>query len=325
MVGDPQSEGTTTVQTRIGRLKLELSEGQERLALEHMTFRAYRHLLDLQPGPRLPGEVDSPPIQPLAIRASEDGRPVGLALAELPLTADREPELLSVFVEPKFRGRGVGTRLMERAAQEVDRAGFSRLRAVYNTGTPGGPIVEHLFEKCGWQTPVLRSVTVRFTPEEAMRVPWLDKVSLPPQYEIFPWLQITESERNELRRSHEESPWIAEDLLPWDYETESLEPITSLGLRYKGRIVGWVLNHRIDEETIRYTCSFIRKPLGRMGRILPLFSESLRRLDQAGCTNCTFVTPLFHKGMASFARRWIGPYVSSIQESKGSVKVLRAE
>lgn len=325
MVGDPQGEGTTTVRARIGRPTLELSKREERLALEPMTFRAYRHLLALNPGPRLPGEVDSPPIQPVAIRAGEEGRSVGLALAELPLTTGREPELLSLFVEPRSRGRGVGTRLLERVVHEVHKAGFSRVRAIYNTGTPASPIVEHLLDKCGWQTPVLRSVTVRFTPEEALRVPWLDKYSLPAQYEIFPWTELTERERHELRRSHEESPWIAEDLLPWDYETESLEPVTSMGLRYKGSIVGWVLNHRVDDETIRYTCSFIRKPLGRMGRILPLFSESLRRLDEAGCARCTFVTPLFHKGMASFARRWIAPYVSSFQETKESVKELDAD
>ena len=268
--------------------------------------------------------MESPPIEPLAVLASDGGRSLGLALAELPLSGDRAPELLSLFVESEARGQGLGTRLMEQIAAEVHRAGYDRLETVYTTGRPSIPIIEHLLEKCGWERPVLRSVTVRFTPEEALRVPWLDKYPLPAEYEIFPWHQITERERDDLRRTQEESPWIAQDLVPWEYETENLDPVTSFGLRYRGVIVGWVLNHRIDDSTIRYTCSFIRKPLGRMGRILPLFSESLRRLGETGCRQCTFVTPLFHKGMAAFAKRWIGPYVSSLQETRGSTKLLRA-
>ena len=58
-------------------------------AVAHMTFPAYRHLLSLAPNVRHPQDGDTRRIQPIGVVAILDGRPVGLALAEVPL--DREP------------------------------------------------------------------------------------------------------------------------------------------------------------------------------------------------------------------------------------------
>jgi hypothetical protein len=99
-------------------------------ALEAMTFPVYRHLLNLRPGARHPEQGDSRPIQPLAFAAYAGEEPAGLVLAELPLGDARPPEILSVFVAPEFRRRGIASALVAAAEAEVRGRGFAELDAV---------------------------------------------------------------------------------------------------------------------------------------------------------------------------------------------------
>ncbi len=291
-------------------------------ALTAMTFPAYRHLLELEPVRRHRDSTRGPRIQPLAVTAIADGAPVGLALAELPLSeADEDPELLSLFVVASHRGRGVGTDLLHRLQESVRAGGHSRMRAVWMTGKPGIHAFQNVLWKCGWAPPETRTVTVRMTVEETYNVPWLGKVSLPSRYEIFPWRELSDDERAELKRSQQERGWIAPDLQPWDFE-HRLEPLTSVGVRGPEGVVGWVLNHAISPSTVRFTCSYIRKDLGRRARILPLYAESIRRLRSSPYDQFCFVSPLAHPTMAAFAKRRIGPWASFLAETRESTTNL---
>jgi GNAT superfamily N-acetyltransferase len=296
------------------------------LAPEHagMTFPAYRHLLDLRPACRHTDRTDLEPIQPLAIGAWEDGILAGLALAELPLpTGTRsDSELLSLFVRSAHRRSGIGTALVEGLEHEVRDRGHRRVTAVWMSPSPGAEAVERIFSKRRWAEPTVRMVTVKFTVDDLKKVPWLDRYRLRDGCEISPWAEVTPEEKEALRRSQEETGWIARDLQPWDYDREGFEPITSLAMRLHGSIVGWTINHVVSLSTVRFTCSFIRKDLGRRGRILPLYTESLKRLHLTRYSQCTFTAPRYHPTMARFARKHCGPYASYVGETRGSEKVL---
>ncbi|MGA7616751.1 MAG: GNAT family N-acetyltransferase [Thermoanaerobaculia bacterium] len=290
-----------------------------------MTFPAYRHMLSLERTVRLPQEHDSLPVDPIAVAAIIDGTPAGLAVGELPVLEDHLPEVLSLFVAPQFRGHGIATQLLARMEEEVRSRGFERLLGIYMTGKSGVDAFEHIAAKRGWSEPHVRMVSCRFSAESLASAPWLGKYHLPSDYEIFPWSELREEERETLRRSHAENPWIAPDLLPWEYEKFGFEPKTSLGIRYKGVVVGWILNHQLADDTVRYTCSYIRKDLGRLGRIVPAYSESFRRFIEAGFRNATFTTPLHHKGMAAFAKRWFAPWSTFFGETRGIEKSLGSD
>ena len=99
--------------------------------------------------------------------------------------------------------------------------------------------------------------------------------------------------------------------------------MSSVGLRYRGEVVGWVINHQIDPRTVRFTCSFMRKDLSRRARIVPLYSEALRRLSEAGCEFCTFITPTVYAGMVEFIRRHGSPYVELHRRDPRHAQVAR--
>jgi hypothetical protein len=55
---------------------------------------------------------------------------------------------------------------------ELRCQGFVRINAVHMTGKPGIEAVERMFAKCRWGAPVMRAITVRFTPAGTATAPW---------------------------------------------------------------------------------------------------------------------------------------------------------
>lgn len=294
-----------------------------------MTFPVYRRLLSLEPAPRHPEQGDDRSIQPVAFVARLEGVPAGLALAELPLGAqsaadesEKTPEVLSLFVRPEHRNKGIASALMERLEAQIRARGFPEVKAVYMGDRPGNAALQRVLAKRGWSPPNVRTVTLRFTPQGARNTPWYGRVQLSEEYQIFPWAELTSLEREQIRRSQAESQWIPPGLEPWMHDRHSFDPRSSLGLRYGGSVVGWVINHHVSPTTVRFTCSFMRKDLGRRGRILPLYTASLQRLEEAGCKECLFITPVEFPTMVSFVKDRCAPWEGMLSETYGVTKRL---
>lgn len=287
-----------------------------------MTFPAYRHLLALSPAPTLLQEATARQVQPLAIGTFSDGVPIALALAGLPLEGEEGPELLSLYVAPAWRGRGVGRAVLAALEAEVAGRGFASLGTVFTASAPGTPAFARVLAARGWTAPQPRTLLMRFTREQARRFPWFNRYPLREGCEIFPWRELTPTERQQLIDSQRQRGWIAEDLVPWRWDEHGFEPVTSVGMRSPEGVVGWVINHALGEHTLRFTCSYIRKDYGRRGRILPLYSESINRMQNTPFTHCSFVAPLHHATMAAFVRRWMAPWAGTVQETLGSTKTL---
>lgn len=291
--------------------------------LFEMTFPSYRKFLTLEPSPRHPEQGDKRIVQPVGVVGWQGETPVGLLLAERPLETFHAAEVLSIFVVSTYRNRGVGTRLVETLEGLLAGSGATEVSAVYMTGKPDIMAVERIFEKRGWSAPETRAISVRFAPEEALKTPWFDRVTLPqPEFEIVPWTEIADAEKRQIVESHQASPWIAKGLEPWRHDFYGFDRVSSLGLRYRGRVVGWVINHEMGPGNVRFTCSFMHPELSKRGRIFPLYSESLKRLREAGCRVCTFVTPMYYKEMAMFLKRRCVTWGGTAAESRGVTKKL---
>jgi hypothetical protein len=214
------------------------------------------------------------------------------------------------------------TALLEALEARLRAGGASEVKAVYMAGRPAVPALERVLQKRGWGPPAVRTVTLRFTPEGARRTPWYGRGRVSPQESIFPWADLTAEERAELIRSQEESQWIPAGLEPWQHDRHGFDPVSSVGLRHEGRVVGWVINHRVSASTVRFTCSFMRKDLGRRGRILPLYTEALQRLEASGCADCLFVTPVEFPNMVNFVRDRCAPWTGTLTETWGVTRRL---
>lgn len=270
--------------------------------------------------------ADQPWVEPVALAAWRGEEPVALAVAEIPEGQAARAEILSLSVAAEHRGRGLGAALLAATERQLALRGVEEVRGVYMTGQPSQPALERLLVKAGWSAPETRQITMRFTPEGARRMDWYGRYPFGAGFEVFPWKEITDEERERLRASQRATAWIKPDLEPWRHDAYGFEPVSSIGIRLDGEIVGWVINHALDERTVRFTCSFIRRDLGRRGKIVPAYTESVRRLSKGTAfTTCTLTVPLRHGGMSAFVLRRCAPHALFIGETRGTGKRLAAE
>lgn len=281
-----------------------------------MTFPLYRHLLPLVGT----GAADAQGNRPLACRAVAGGERAGLVLAQVSGAAPATVELVSIFVAPAFRGRGVATDLLaclEQAARQD--AGVRQVTGVYMTGASTAAL-ERVFAKREFPPPALRKIVLKFTPEEAAECDWYKKARMPAGASIFPWSELTDAERDALKRSQAEHPWIHPELEPWRCD-DRFDEVSSVGMRKDGAVVGWVINHRPAPGLVTFTMSFMRSDLARRAAIFPLYVASIERLMGTGVI-CSFVTSAQFESMVRFALRRGSPFVHYTGETRGVTKTL---
>ena len=281
-----------------------------------MTFPSYRQALALVGTPH----TDSEGSRMIACAAIEDGLPAGLGLAQVPKDPSQPAEILSLFVRADVRGRGIATGLVEGLEGAARDAGRDAIMGVYMTGKPSIPIVERVFEKRGFEPPVLRKAAVRITPEQAVNCPWWGRGRLPEGGEMFMWRDLTAAEREHMMRTHADTPWIDPLLEPWICDARA-DPISSVGMRVNGEVLGWVINHRAPPNFVVFTTAFVRKDFQRIGALFKLLVHSIVNIQNHGLC-ITFVTSSMYPRMLPFTLTRIGPYGDFCGETRGVSKKL---
>jgi GNAT superfamily N-acetyltransferase len=289
-------------------------------AVQHMTFPAYRHLLSLAETVRHPDDGDTRRVQAAGTVAMLGNHPVGLALAERPLDADGTPSaLLSLFVNPSIRRRGIGTALVAALEDVMSGPQPVRLEAVYMTGKADVAAIERVFAKRGWQPPAMRTYTLRFTTDDAARMPWFGRVPLRDRdFEMFAWRDLRPDERDAVIASQQARPWIPDGLEFWRHDRAGFDPVSSLGLRYRGALVGWTINHRLAADTTRISGAFVRDDLSRRGRLMALWTESITRMQADGVRWISSITPFQLAPMVAFLARRCAPWATFAGETRGT-------
>ena len=315
------------------RLNRELAQRYRAL-----TLPAYRHLLNLEPQPCAPTEGDRRLVYPVAIGAMRKRSPIGLALGTLPLKEADHPRLVSLYVTPRERRSGVASALLRALEEAVRERSFDRLSTVYRSEMPWAASFEALLHKLDWSPPRPHEILTRFRLSEAMESNWFRKFQpqIPGRYSwippgrhsenhltFFPWKKVRARDLEMLYASQLEKRWIPDDQLPWQFERRDIEPASSLGIRLGTEIVGWVINHALDERSIRMTHLFIRRDLARQDLLSPALVESLRRAHEASFSRAHLNVGWRDHELALFAKRFLAPWCGQVAESRESIKSLK--
>lgn len=278
-----------------------------RSTIERFTFPAYRELLS------------EPRSDVVGVVAWRSNAPIGLALARL---RKWDSELLSLFVSKENRNRGIGTQLLAHLEECLAHIGIDSIRTTFMTGKPGSIALERVLEKSGWKAPQVRMLVIRCSLQKSWDAPWIRPRPLPPGTSIIPWENVSGEQKEQILRSQQSKPWIPDELVPTRKEKD-FDCATSLALREHDRIVGWLITHRLDEETLRFTCNFVRKDLQRRGRLFALYAAAGPRMRSAGYKYGVGTVRLTEPAMAQFARRWLEPYTVFFGETRGTSKAIR--
>ncbi|MNR92020.1 Acetyltransferase (GNAT) family protein [compost metagenome] len=278
-------------------------------AFEHLTFASFRPLLSEASN----GQV-------VALGATRRERPVGLALALKDPSTD-SAELLSLFVAQGERRQGVGRALLARLEAELTAARLRSVQAVYTNGKASTPALESLLSGAGWSEPVVRQHFFRADLARLQAAPWIQETRAPKGYEIFPWTELSARDEADLRRAQQEEPWFPELLSPFQ-DADLFEAAGSVGLRHQGRVVGWMIAHRIAPNLLRYSHLFVAKEHQSFGRGVALVAAAVRGVQPAGSWEAICSVPREFPTWLKFVRRRIAPYTKSSYASLGIEKQL---
>jgi GNAT superfamily N-acetyltransferase len=263
----------------------------------------------------------------VAVGYSLFSEPIGLALTQL-CPDCQAAHVRSVFVRPAYRGQGIGTALLTRLEQEVAQRTYALLNVEYPADRPETSTWEHILNKAGWQPPRLTSLRCAILGkplvDELMRAPWMQQTHLPEGFELFLWSDLDADERQQIEAQqfdgqyeHGLEPMIGE---------RPFEPLNSLGLRYHGEVIGWMLTVRTAPGRILYDRLFIAPQFRRRGQAVPLIVSAIQRhyareghLPEVGGVWRTQVENL---PMVRFIRRRLQPSLSSLVEFNTSYKTL---
>lgn len=290
--------------------KLEVKSIVERL--EHLTFPSLRQ--------RTQTQHLREPIYGAAV--SWKGEPVALILAhgaESKTTA----EIVSLYVRRDHRGRGLSRALMGGMERLLSRQGYQRVQLAYRSDWPARPIVERRLMQFQWNPPVTNLSLGKFdvgSSAEAWLAAPMNKVKLHPDFEILPWSELADSDLQSLQIDQPGD--YPEELAPLE-EPECIEPLNSLALRHRGRIIGWIITHRLDAQTIQYTRLHVDPPYQRLGRGLPLLAAAIRKQIEWGIPFGVFQVRSDNPRMQRLIQRRLRPFLFTWTESRRSEKSLR--
>lgn len=289
--------------------QFSLLNNAEAIFFEKLTYPLYRPLLkNLDTNSSI-----------VALGINIGSQPMGLSLA---IIDNSKAEILSLFIHPEYRKKGLGKKLLNSLEIELQKRGCLEVNVVYVTN-PTTLYFEKIIQQLGWSSPELRMLVCEGFIENFKDLSWLRLYErLPSDYTIFPWCELTQQDRKFIQEKQADFLGYPEVLSPF-YEEENIEPTNSLGLRYENNVIGWMITHRVAPDTVRYTRLFVKKELQSLGRGLFLLSKSIHlHLEKIEAPKGVFTIEAHNTQMIQIANRRLSPYLSSLRESRCSLKLF---
>jgi len=259
--------------------------------------------------------------QPLiVIAALRAGTPVAMIVAERD-DCMNAATIISLLVKPENRRSGIASGLITRLETVLGRDGCQMVQIKFQSDLENNSAMEGLLAKAGWLVPQPAMLLYKGTMTDIASANWLNRYRLPENFEIFPWSELTRKERHNILTRQRRNPWFPLELTPFQ-EEQRIEHLNSLGLRYNSEVVGWMITHRVAEDTIQYTSLFVRKEFQRLGRAIPLLSEAIKRQMPSGIERGICQVHVDSLPMIRYMKRRIWPHEVTITEVKYSFKSL---
>jgi GNAT superfamily N-acetyltransferase len=288
---------------------------------EALTYPYYRPLL----------QKLAPDAGILTVGVSQGIEPVGLVLAAYSKnkeTAQKKADVKSIFIKPEYRCQGLGTNLLQKLEVELQQQGCSHIQVNY-TETPSTEKLNPLLIKCGWKTPENTAVLIYCSAEKVQTAPSPHlieraaefKSKLSAKYEIFPWTELKESEREAIEeRMKTDSLWLKFNPFVGGNLTDT---VSSYGVRYEGQVIGWTISHNMIPNQTTFAEMFITPECTLRPRIaLPLMAQAINSCFESGCPKATFRTETSNAPMLKFIERWLTPYIETKRYVWSSQKSL---
>lgn len=208
-----------------------------------------------------------------ALGASVDGVPVGLLLMTTS-SKIKVADVKSLFIAEPYRRKGIGSQLLQRAFQQLHQEDYGYLFAVYPEAWEETPGIETFLHRNGFSGKTLFEAEFLFEYDK-FKPDWLMReYSWPKDLKVFPWREVSYQDVAALKDRFNRGDAPAA-LHPFR-EDSSFESLNSLGLRYEGTIVGWMITQRVTPSIIDYSNLFIEYEFQKKGYSIQLLVDAIR-------------------------------------------------
>lgn len=221
---------------------------------------------------RLPQNIDQDSI---VFAAFENLTPVGLIFAYL-YPFIKEGFISAFFVDPLFRRKGLGTKLMKQLMDYIKKENFKVFEITYENAGETTPYLERILKKTDW-APSKTILRRYFFDKYSFHPEWFFSPlpALPKDCSLFLWEKATQEELKLAENWVKENPLIA---LYSPFQTK--HPIAyanSIGIRFQGNLAGWMIVQRVDPGHLKYSGLFIIPELRGLGPSICLLKEAIRK------------------------------------------------
>jgi len=256
-----------------------------------------------------------------AVGALMDGVPIGLGLARQ--DSGRRAAFESLYVSPEFQGgnESIGEKLLEELEKEAKKDNYYIASFLYPTDSPTRVFFERILNNRGWIKPHTYIKNYFFNCLE-FHPPWFEKaIPFPAGYNEFSWSDLTPEEKQKILHQIDEGI-VPEQVSP--FTKQEPEPINSLGLRYQGEVIGWMITHRSQPDTIRYSALFVQRAYQYRGVAIHLLVNAILLQQQAGVPRSLFEVNLYQidYNWLQFVKRRLAPYAQAVTSISRSYKEL---
>ncbi len=218
----------------------------------------------------------------LAIAArGSDGQVVGLALLSEPIPVDGSVgrRLLSLSVDSAHRRRGVAKSLLANAADAACESGTPTLFTTYSHHMASRAHFERTLAACGWSNPEPSEYTIvgqaRWV--RAAEREWEPLLARATRqgFSMSAWTDVNDADRAEIdvaiRSGEAPADWHPDLFLKEGSE------ICSLLLRYRAKIIGWIIGERDGDLCVHYRRGCLFPSYRKHGFLIVGLYEACRR------------------------------------------------
>lgn len=272
--------------------------------VEKLTYAEFRPLLARAGG-------DSPVIACGAF--IYPAQPAGLILGEV--GKDGRMLVHTIFIKPKFRGLGMATALFREMEQVAAARKCRVITFGYIDDNPYNELFHKLLRKCGWSFPpetvmLLHKMDMENLLEED--APLFSLMELPAGFTVSGWQELCAQEFAEIKKG--EGVWYPEPTSPF-LEEERVDPFNSVFLRDEDkRIIGWVITHRLDKETMLYRNIFVKDEYRSMGYAMILMGHAIWRQYDRGIYKLMFCVHVKNRNMNRIVSRLMKPFNHTVKK-----------
>lgn len=232
---------------------------------------------------------------------SLDGTAVGLLLC-IPDQNFKHVRLMSLRVASDHEGKGLGTKLMSSLLEYLEKNEYENAEIFFHEHWEGQVPLNKILKNTQWEQPEIDQRIILGKAADCMPLYDGNDRSLPEGYSFFPWGALQPADLTLIKSKFEKEVELQGGLWPFFYE-DIIENWNSIALKYKKEVVGWLVTHRITEQTVEFTSLFLSEGHRSFKLAHLLMGEAIYRQVASGIPQFTFSAKADNPTMTKFVIR----------------------